>query len=99
MVIKNVKFSYFNKKSQIGAYIDFIAELVVPSLNTDSIVNIIQESHPEYEQIRVIRFKYKKWIDRWNRLITIAVSYRIMAVSFFIDMNTWKEINSLLSLY
>jgi hypothetical protein len=33
--------------------------LEVPSLNTDSIVNIIQESHPEYEQIRVIRFKYK----------------------------------------
>ena len=59
MVIKNVKFSYFNKRSQIGPYIDFIEKLEVPSLNTDSIVNIIQEFHPEYEQIRVIRFKYK----------------------------------------
>lgn len=59
MVIKNVKFSYFNKRSQIGPYIDFIEKLEVPSLNTDSIVKIIQEFHPEYEQIRVIRFKYK----------------------------------------
>ena len=59
MIIKNVKFSYFNTKNQMGPYIDFIAELEVPSLDDDRIVNIIQNCHPEYEKVRVIRFIYK----------------------------------------
>ncbi len=59
MIIKNVKFSYFNKKNQMGPYVDFIAELEVPSLDDDRIVNVIQKCNPEYEQIRVIRFTYK----------------------------------------
>jgi len=54
MIIKNVKFSYAIKKYHVGPYIDFMAELEVPSLEYDSIVNAIQKARPRYEQIQLM---------------------------------------------
>lgn len=54
MIIKNVKFSYSIKKYHVGPYIDFMAELEVPSLEYDSIVNAIQEACPRYEHIQLM---------------------------------------------
>jgi hypothetical protein len=59
MIIKNVKFSYAIKKYHVGPYIDFMAELEVPSLEYDSIVNAIQEARPRYEQIQLMCYSRK----------------------------------------
>ncbi len=56
MIIKNVKFSYVNMKHRIGPYVEFYAELEVPSTDYDSIVSVIKEAHPEYGQVKIIRF-------------------------------------------
>ena len=54
MIIKEVKFSFVYSEYKIGPYVDFIAELEVPSLDYDSIVNVIQKIYPEYEQIKLL---------------------------------------------
>ena len=56
MKIKNVKFSYCERKYGLGPYIDFIGELEVPSTEYDNIVRVIQDEHPEYEQVKVMSF-------------------------------------------
>ena len=55
-IIKNIKFSYFDKKYGLGPYIDFISELEVPSIKYEDIVNTLQEAHSEYSEIRVMSF-------------------------------------------
>ena len=59
MIIKNVKFSYFDRKYKLGPYVEFISELEVPSTDYDSIINVIQKVHPECEQIRLLRYSKK----------------------------------------
>ena len=59
MIIKNVKFTYAIKKYHVGPYIDFMAELEVPSLEYDCIVNSIQEANPRYEQIKLMSYSKK----------------------------------------
>ena len=56
MLIKDVKFSYVDRKYKLGPYIDFIGELDVPSTEYDNIVRVIQDEHPEYEQVKVMSF-------------------------------------------
>ena len=51
MVIYNVKYSYVDRKYKLGPYIDFYAELKVPSIDYDSIVSVIQKKNPEYEDV------------------------------------------------
>jgi hypothetical protein len=59
MKIKNVKFSYCDRKFGLGPYLEWFAELEVPSSDYDSIVNVIQLKLPEYKDVRVISFSKK----------------------------------------
>jgi len=56
MKIKEVKYSYTDKKYGLGPYLDFYAELDVVSTEYDGIVDVIQEQHPEYTDIKVMSF-------------------------------------------
>jgi hypothetical protein len=55
-IIKNIKFSYFDKKYKFGPNIEFISELEVPSLKYEDIVTAIQMAHPEFEDVKVMSF-------------------------------------------
>ncbi len=57
MIIKNVKFSYVDRKYKLGPYIEFLEELEVPSTDYDCIVSVIEEAHPEYEQVELMSFR------------------------------------------
>ena len=57
MIIREVKYSYKDGQYHLGPYIDFIAELKVPSCDYEDIVDAIQKKFPEYEEIRVMCFK------------------------------------------
>jgi hypothetical protein len=59
MIIKDVKFSYVDRKYKLGPYIDFISELEVPSTEYYEIVKTIQKQHPDYEQVKVMSFTKK----------------------------------------
>lgn len=56
MKIKNVKFSYCDRKFGLGPYLEWFAELEVPASDYDSIVNVIQLKHPEYKDVRIMSF-------------------------------------------
>ena len=56
MKIKNVKFSYYDRKFGLGPYLEWFAELEVPSLDYDRIVNVIQLMHPEYKDVKLMSF-------------------------------------------
>ncbi len=56
MIIKNVKFSYVESKYKLGPYVEFLAELEVPSTDYGCIVSVIEKSHPEYEQVEIMSF-------------------------------------------
>ena len=59
MKIKNVKFSYCDRTFGLGPYLEWLAELEVPSSDYDSIVNEIQLKHPEYKDVRIMSFSKK----------------------------------------
>jgi hypothetical protein len=59
MIIKNVKYSFVDRKYKLGPYVDFFAELEVPSLDYDSIVKVIQDAYPEYEQVELMSYTRK----------------------------------------
>ena len=54
MKIKEVKYSYMDKKYGLGPYIDFCVELDVTSTNYKRIVEAIQDQHPEYSDVKVM---------------------------------------------
>ncbi len=56
MKIKNVKFSYVESKYKLGPYVEFLAELEVPSTDYSYIVSVIEGTHPEYEQVEIMSF-------------------------------------------
>ncbi len=59
MIIKNVKFSYVDSKYKLGPYVEFFAELEVPSADYECIVGIIRKAHPEYEQVKLMSYSRK----------------------------------------
>jgi len=59
MIIKNVKYSFVDRKYKLGPYVDFFAELEVPSLDYDNIVKVIQDAYPEYEQVELMSYTRK----------------------------------------
>jgi hypothetical protein len=59
MIIKNVKYSFVDRKYKLGPYVDFFDELEVPSLDYDSIVKVIQDAYPEYEQVELMSYTRK----------------------------------------
>ena len=56
MIIKEVEFSYIEPKFKMGPYIEFIGELDVPSLQYDDIVKVIEESNPNYVDVKLMSF-------------------------------------------
>ena len=58
MKIKNVKFSYCERKYGLGPYIDFIAELEVPASDYDTIVAEIQNLYPDFDGIKIMHFSH-----------------------------------------
>ena len=57
MIIKEIKFSYVDRKYKTGPFIDFFGELEVPNLENDVIIKVIQQKRPEYGDINVMSFK------------------------------------------
>ena len=57
MIIKEIKFTYVDKKYKTGPFIDFFAELEVPNLEYDVIIKVIQQKRLEYGDINVMSFK------------------------------------------
>ena len=59
MKIKNVKFSYCDRKFGLSQYLEWYDVLEVPDIDYDSIVNVIQLNHPEYKDVKVMSFNKK----------------------------------------
>jgi len=57
MIIKEIRFTYVDRKYNTGPFIDFFAELEVPTLEYDAIIKVIQQKRPEYDDINVMSFK------------------------------------------
>ena len=57
MIIKDVVYFYYDGKTGLGPYVDFLGEVQVPSSDYDSIVSTIAKEKPEIEKIKVISFK------------------------------------------
>ena len=51
--IKNVKFTYIDKKYQIGPIVDFCLELEVKQADYDCIVSAIQQLYPNCTEIKL----------------------------------------------
>ena len=75
--IKNIKFSYFDKKYGLGPYIDFIGEMEVPSLEYEDVVNTLQKAHPEYKDIYLMSFS-KSTINNNMKKIIFYVAFQII---------------------
>lgn len=54
--IKNVKFTYIDKKYQIGPIVDFCPELEVKQADYDCIVSAIQQLYPNCTEIKLQSF-------------------------------------------
>ena len=57
MIITEVEFSYIEPKYRLGPYIEFISDLDVPSLEYDDIVKAIEDSNPNYVDVRLMSFR------------------------------------------
>lgn len=58
-IIKEVRFSYFDKAYNLGPYMDFIAEMEVPSTNYETIVHAIEDMYPGYDNINIMSFMHE----------------------------------------
>ena len=67
--IKNIKFSYFDKKYGLGPYIDFIGEMEVPSLEYEDVVSTLQKAHPEYKDIYLMSFSKSTINNNMKKII------------------------------
>ena len=57
--IKEVRFSYFDKTYNLGPYMEFIAEMEVPSTDFEMIVHKIEEMYPGYDNINIMSFRHE----------------------------------------
>lgn len=57
--IKEVRFSYTDRTYKLGPYVDFIAEMEVPSTDYEAIVQKVEEMYPDYEDIKIMSFKHE----------------------------------------
>ena len=56
MKIKNVKFSYVDGKYDIGAYVEWCAQLTVVNTNYNQVIMALQKKYPEFKDIKVLSF-------------------------------------------
>lgn len=54
MVIRKIKFSYVDRKTKMGPYIDFITQLTVADTNYDTIVAAITKMRKDIEIVQLI---------------------------------------------
>ena len=43
MIVKDIKYSYLDSKYQLGPFVEFEAELEVPSFDYDDIVKVLKK--------------------------------------------------------
>jgi hypothetical protein len=57
MTVKNVKYSFYDSKYQLGPFVEFEAELEVPSFEYDDVVEVLKKKFPKLSGIKVMSFK------------------------------------------
>ena len=57
MIIKEIKFTYVDRKYNTGPFIEFFSELEVPAMEYEAIIKVIQQKCPEYVDINLMSFK------------------------------------------
>jgi hypothetical protein len=57
-IIKEVRFSYTDKTYKLGPFVDFIAEMEVPSTDYETIVQRVEDMYLEYDNIKILSFKH-----------------------------------------
>jgi len=57
MTIKDIKYTYIDGKYQLGPFVDFLAELEVPSFEYDDVVEVLKKKFPKLSDIKVMSFK------------------------------------------
>ena len=57
MKIKEVNFSYVDRSFPIGTYLGSCSELEVESDNYDDIVDAIQRTYPDYDDVKLMSFR------------------------------------------
>ena len=57
MTVKDIKYSYLDSKYQLGRFVEFEAELEVPSFDYDDIVDALKKKYPKFCDIKVMSFK------------------------------------------
>ena len=58
MKVKNVKYSFNDSMyPDLGPFVDFEAELEVPSFEYDDVVEVLKKKFPNLEDIKVMSFK------------------------------------------
>ena len=59
MTVMDVKYSYLDNKYHLGTFVEFEAELEVPSFEYDDIVEVLKKKYPKLSDIKVMSFKRK----------------------------------------
>jgi hypothetical protein len=57
-IIKEVKLYYTDKTYKLGPFVDFIAELEVPSYDYEAIVHKVKEVYQDFENIKIMSFRH-----------------------------------------
>ena len=57
MTAKDIKYSFYDSKYQLGPFVDFEAELEVPSFEYDDVVEVLKKKYPKLSNIKVMSFK------------------------------------------
>ena len=57
MKVKNVKYSFIDSKyHELGPFVDFLAELEVPSFEYEDVVEVLKKKFPNLEDIKIMSF-------------------------------------------
>ena len=56
MTVKDIKYSYLDSKYQLGPFVEFEAELEVPSFEYDDVVEVLKKKFPKLSGIKVMSF-------------------------------------------
>ena len=57
MTVKNVKYSFYDSKYQLGPFVEFEASLEVPSFEYDDVIEVLKKKFPKLSGIKVMSFK------------------------------------------
>ena len=57
MMAKDIKYSFYDSKYQLGPFVEFEAELEIPSYDYDDVVKALKKKYPMLDDIKVMSFK------------------------------------------